>query len=96
MYITLPEHTLFVATIAQSFSPNSARDGRQVCHPAADFSMTKMQEENFFFFVLCQEHNTDINYQCWLHWHPFQAFAILDKLSHGSVIILGFLPTISR
>jgi hypothetical protein len=33
-------------TIAQSFSPNSARDGRQVCRPAANFSVTKMQEEN--------------------------------------------------
>jgi hypothetical protein len=33
-------------SVAQSFSPNSAQDGRQVCRPAADFSVTKMQEEN--------------------------------------------------
>jgi hypothetical protein len=32
--------------LAQSFSPNLARDGQQVCRPAANFSMTKMQEEN--------------------------------------------------
>jgi hypothetical protein len=32
--------------IAQSFSPNSARDGQQVCHPAANFSVTKIQEES--------------------------------------------------
>jgi hypothetical protein len=34
-----------------------------------------------WLFVLCQEHNTDISYQCRLHWHPFLAFAIVDKLS---------------
>jgi hypothetical protein len=33
-------------TIAQSFSPFSARDGRQTCRPAMNFSVTKMQEEN--------------------------------------------------
>jgi hypothetical protein len=32
--------------IAQSFSPNLAQDGRQTCRPAANFSVTKMQEEN--------------------------------------------------
>jgi hypothetical protein len=31
--------------IAQSFSPFSARDGRQTCRPAMIFSVTKMQEE---------------------------------------------------
>jgi hypothetical protein len=54
------------------------------------------QSRQMWLFVLCQEHNTDINNQCWLHWHPSQAFAILDKLSHGSVFILGFLPIIGR
>jgi hypothetical protein len=34
------------STIAQSFSPNSARDGRQVCRPDVNFSVTKMQEED--------------------------------------------------
>jgi hypothetical protein len=34
-----------MVTIAQSFSPNSAQDGQQVCRPAANFSVTKMQEE---------------------------------------------------
>jgi hypothetical protein len=48
------------------------------------------RSRQIWLFVLCQEHNTDIDYQCWLHWHPFQAFATLDKLSHGSDIILGF------
>jgi hypothetical protein len=32
--------------LAQSFSPFSARDGRQTCCPAMTFSVTKMQEEN--------------------------------------------------
>jgi hypothetical protein len=41
------------------------------------------RRKQMWLFVLCQEHNTDINYQCWLHWHPSQAFATLDKLSHG-------------
>jgi hypothetical protein len=36
---------LGVEQLAQSFSPNSARDGRQVCRPAGNFSVTKMQEE---------------------------------------------------
>jgi hypothetical protein len=54
------------------------------------------RSRQMWLFVLCQEHSTDINYQCWLHWHPSHVFATLDKLSHGSVIILGFLPTISR
>jgi hypothetical protein len=54
------------------------------------------RSRQMWLFVLCQEHNTDIDYQCWLHWHPFHVFATLDKLSHGSGIILGFLPTISR
>jgi hypothetical protein len=36
----------FLLAIAQSFSPFSARDGRQVCRPAMNFSVTKMQEEN--------------------------------------------------
>jgi hypothetical protein len=42
------------------------------------------RSRQIWLFVLCQEHNTDIDYQSWLHWHPFQAFATLDKLSHGS------------
>jgi hypothetical protein len=25
-----------------------------------------------WLFVLSQEHSTDINYQCWLHWHPIE------------------------
>jgi hypothetical protein len=54
------------------------------------------QSRQIWLFVLCQEHNTDINYQSWLHWHPSQAFETLDKLSHGSDIIPGFLPTMSR
>jgi hypothetical protein len=54
------------------------------------------QSRQMWLFVLCQEHSTDINYQCWLHWHPSHVFATLDKLSHGSVIILGFSHTISR
>jgi hypothetical protein len=33
-------------TIAQSFSPNLAWAGQQVCCPAMNFSVTKMQEEN--------------------------------------------------
>jgi hypothetical protein len=33
-------------SLAQSFSPNLARDGQQVCMPAANFSVTKMHEEN--------------------------------------------------
>jgi hypothetical protein len=32
--------------LAQSFSPNLTQDGQQTCRPAANFSMTKMQEEN--------------------------------------------------
>jgi hypothetical protein len=32
--------------LAQSFSPFFARDGRQTCRPAMNFSVTKMQEEN--------------------------------------------------
>jgi hypothetical protein len=35
----------FSLTRAQSFSHFSARDGRQVCRPAMNFSVTKMQEE---------------------------------------------------
>jgi hypothetical protein len=30
--------------LAQSFSLNLVQDGRQVCRPAANFSVTKMQE----------------------------------------------------
>jgi hypothetical protein len=36
---------LRLPTLAQSFSPFLARDGRQVCRPAMNFSVTKMQEE---------------------------------------------------
>jgi hypothetical protein len=32
--------------VAQFFSPNSAQDGQQVFRLAANFSVTKMQEEN--------------------------------------------------
>jgi hypothetical protein len=49
-----------------------------------------------WLFVLCQEHNTVISYQCWLHWHPFKPFCNLRQTIYGSDIILGFLPTISR
>jgi hypothetical protein len=35
-----------VQTLAQYFSPNSAGDGQHICCPAANFSVTKMQEEN--------------------------------------------------
>jgi hypothetical protein len=38
-------------TIARSFSPNSAQDGRQVCRPAANFSVTQMQEENSWIML---------------------------------------------
>jgi hypothetical protein len=38
------------------------------------------RSRQMWLFVLCQEHSTDINYQCWLHWHPAQAFAIVDAL----------------
>jgi hypothetical protein len=37
---------LFWVILAQSFSPFSAQDGRQVCRPAMNFSVTKMQEES--------------------------------------------------
>jgi hypothetical protein len=33
-------------SITQSFSPNLAQDGWQTCRPAANFSVTKIQEEN--------------------------------------------------
>jgi hypothetical protein len=29
-------------------------------------------------FVLCQEHSTDINCQCWLHWQPFKINKVVD------------------
>jgi hypothetical protein len=32
-------------------------------------------------FVLCQEHSSDVNYQCWLHWHPVKINKVLEKLS---------------
>jgi hypothetical protein len=35
---------------AQSFSPNSARDGRRVCRPSMNFSVTKMQENSIARF----------------------------------------------
>jgi hypothetical protein len=46
--------------VAQSFSPTLAWDGRQVCCPAVNFSVTKMQEENSIiqspcFFVLADK-----------------------------------------
>jgi hypothetical protein len=44
--------------LAQSYSHNSARDGRQTCCPAANFSVTKMQEDSIIqspcFFELRQ------------------------------------------
>jgi hypothetical protein len=36
-----------------------------------------------WLFVLCQEQNTDINYQSWLHWHPVKKNKVMDRLSHG-------------
>jgi hypothetical protein len=39
-------HKAAMLLLAQSFSPNLARDGRQTCRPAANFSVTKMQEQN--------------------------------------------------
>jgi hypothetical protein len=40
-----------------------------------------------WLFVLCQEHSTDIIYQCWLHWHPIKITKVVDRLSHGSDIM---------
>jgi hypothetical protein len=45
------------------------------------------RSRQMWLFALCQEHKTDINYHCWLHWH---------KLSHGSYIILGILSHVNR
>jgi hypothetical protein len=33
-----------------------------------------------WLFVLCQEHSTDINYQCQLHWHPIKKNKVVDRL----------------
>jgi hypothetical protein len=33
-----------------------------------------------WLFVLCQEHSTDFNYQCQLHWHPVKTNKIVDRL----------------
>jgi hypothetical protein len=40
------EYKILFNTLAQSFSPNTAQDGRQTCRPPANFSVTKMQKEN--------------------------------------------------
>jgi hypothetical protein len=44
--------------LAQSFSPFSARDGRQVCRPAMNFSVTKMQEEKKIAQLVFLKQNT--------------------------------------
>jgi acyl-CoA synthetase (AMP-forming)/AMP-acid ligase II len=46
--------------------------------------MKDWQYRQMWLFALCQEHSTDINYQCWLHWHPIKTNKVVDRLSHGS------------
>jgi hypothetical protein len=35
-------------------------------------SIKDWQCRQMWLFVLCQEHGTDIYYQCWLHWQPIK------------------------
>jgi hypothetical protein len=47
-------------------------------------SIKDWQFRQVWLFVLCQEHSADINYQCWLHWHPIKINKVVDRLSHAS------------
>jgi hypothetical protein len=43
-------------------------------------SIKDWRSRQMWLFVLCQEHSTDINYQCQLHWHPIKTYKIVDRL----------------
>jgi hypothetical protein len=43
-------------------------------------SIKDWQCRQMWFFVLCQEHSTDINCQCQLHWHPIKTNKVVDRL----------------
>jgi hypothetical protein len=41
-------------------------------------SIKDWQYRQMWLFVLCQEQNSDINYQCWLHWHLVKKNKVVD------------------